>query len=141
MVLLLGEGTTILPRKNLLKQITPYLLGGCGSNNSWLGVWPKLRIWFSTASLITGSCTLSKSTEPNLEKSIRHLFKGISQWPKNRCTFLMMIHKITPTLNFNQWLKRLNTQLCPCKSLHFNDNTYKLLGLYVEYYLFNSSGI
>ena len=25
--------------------------------------------------------------------------KGIRQWPINRCTFLMMIHKITPSVN------------------------------------------
>lgn len=41
------------------------LRGGCGSIKSCEGVWPKFRIWFSMASLITGSVIVSKSTLPS----------------------------------------------------------------------------
>ena len=37
--------------------------------------------------------------------------KGIRQWPVNQCTSSMMIHKITHSVDFNKWLKRLSTQL------------------------------
>ena len=47
--------------------------------------------------------------------------KGISQWPKNLCIFQMAIHKITPAVDYNQWLKSLNTQLNDT----INQNTLK----------------
>ena len=37
--------------------------------------------------------------------------KGISHWLINWCTFPMMIHKITPSLDYNLWFKCLDTQL------------------------------
>ena len=37
--------------------------------------------------------------------------KGIRQWPVKQCTSSMMIHKITHSVDFNKWLKRLSTQL------------------------------
>ena len=37
--------------------------------------------------------------------------KGIRQWPINCCTSPIMIHTITPSLDYNQWLKSLETQL------------------------------
>ena len=37
--------------------------------------------------------------------------KGIRQWLINWCTSPMMIHKITASVNWNYWLKCLNTQL------------------------------
>ena len=37
--------------------------------------------------------------------------KGIRQWPINWGTSLMMIHKITTSVDYNKWLKRLDTQL------------------------------
>ena len=37
--------------------------------------------------------------------------KGIRQWSMNLCTSQIIIHKITPYLDYNQWLKRLDTQL------------------------------
>ena len=37
--------------------------------------------------------------------------KGIRQWPINWGTSPMWIHKITPSLDYNKWLKRLDTQL------------------------------
>ena len=37
--------------------------------------------------------------------------KGIRQWPINLCTSPMMIHKITPSLDYNWWFKHLDTQL------------------------------
>ena len=39
-------------RRRRVEKLTRFigeLLGGCGSVNSWDGVWPKLRIWFSRA--------------------------------------------------------------------------------------------
>ena len=37
--------------------------------------------------------------------------KGIRQWPINCCTSLMMImHKITLSVDYNLWLKHLDTQ-------------------------------
>ena len=36
---------------------------------------------------------------------------GIRQWPIKRCTFPMLIHKITPSVDNRYWLKRLDTQL------------------------------
>ena len=47
------------------------------------------------------------------KSKIYHLYqesKGIRQWLINLITFLMMIHKITPSVVYNKWLKRLNTQ-------------------------------
>ena len=37
--------------------------------------------------------------------------KWIRQWPINCYTFPMMILKITPSVDYNKWLKRLNTEL------------------------------
>ena len=37
--------------------------------------------------------------------------KGIRQWPINLCTFAMIIQKLTPFVDYNQWLKRLDIQL------------------------------
>ena len=37
--------------------------------------------------------------------------KGIRQWPVNCCTSPLIIHQITTSLDYNQWLKRLDTQL------------------------------
>ena len=37
--------------------------------------------------------------------------KGIRQWTINLCTFLMMIVTITPSVDYNYWLKRKGTQL------------------------------
>ena len=37
--------------------------------------------------------------------------KGISQWPINWFTSPMMINKIIPYADYNQWLKRSNAQL------------------------------
>ncbi len=39
--------------------------------------------------------------------------KGIRQWPINwcNCTTPMMINKISPSVDYNHWLKRFNTQL------------------------------
>ena len=38
----------------------------------------------------------------------------------------MMIHKITPTKNYNYWLKLLDTQLYePTNELKFNKNPHK----------------
>ena len=37
--------------------------------------------------------------------------KGIRQWLINLCTSLMLIHKITPSVDYNLWLKRLDPQL------------------------------
>ena len=38
-------------------------------------------------------------------------FKGIRRWLKKIMYIPMMIHKITPTVDYNLWLKRLDTQL------------------------------
>ena len=35
----------------------------------------------------------------------------IRQWPINLCTSPMKIHQITPSEDYNQYLKRLDTQL------------------------------
>ena len=37
--------------------------------------------------------------------------KGIRQLPINLCTSTMIIHKITPSIDYNLWFKRLDTQL------------------------------
>ena len=37
--------------------------------------------------------------------------KGVRQWTINLCTSPMMIYKITPCVDINKWLKRLNTLL------------------------------
>ncbi len=37
--------------------------------------------------------------------------KEIRQWPINCRTSPLMTHKITPSVDLNQWLERLNTQL------------------------------
>ena len=37
--------------------------------------------------------------------------KGVRQWPINSYTSPMIIHKITPSVDYNKWLKRLDTQL------------------------------
>ena len=37
--------------------------------------------------------------------------KGIRQWPINRYTSPMMIPKITPSVDYNKQLKRLDTQI------------------------------
>ena len=37
--------------------------------------------------------------------------KGIRQWPINWYTSIMMIHKITSNVDYNKWLKGLDTQL------------------------------
>ena len=47
---------------------------------------------------------------------------GIGQWPINWCTSQMTIHKITPSVDYNQWLKRFDTQLYELK----NQNAIKV---------------
>ena len=37
--------------------------------------------------------------------------KGIRQWLINLCTSPMIIRKITPSVDYNQWLNRLDTKL------------------------------
>ena len=37
--------------------------------------------------------------------------KGIRQWLINKLTSPMIKHKITPFLDYNKWLKHLDTQL------------------------------
>ena len=37
-------------------------------------------------------------------------YKGIRQWPINSCTSPIMIHKFTLSVDYNQWLKHLDTQ-------------------------------
>ena len=37
--------------------------------------------------------------------------KGIRQWPINWNTSQIISHKITPFVDYNKWLKRLDTQL------------------------------
>ena len=37
--------------------------------------------------------------------------KGIRQWTINCCTSPMMTHKITPSVDNNKWLKRLDIHL------------------------------
>ena len=46
-----GTGENIMGDRCMLDE-----RGGWGSFNSWEGVWPKWRIWSSTAFFITGSC-------------------------------------------------------------------------------------
>ena len=38
-------------------------------------------------------------------------FKGIRQWLINLCTSPIIIHKITPSVNYNKWLNHLDTEL------------------------------
>ena len=40
-----------------------------------------------------------------------HGSKGIRQWSINLCTSQIIIHKISSTVDYNWWLKRLDTQL------------------------------
>ena len=35
----------------------------------------------------------------------------IRKWPINCCTFSLNIHKIIPSVDYNQWLKHLDTQI------------------------------
>ena len=37
--------------------------------------------------------------------------KGVKQWPIKWCTSSMMLHKITPSVNYNSWLKLLDIEL------------------------------
>ena len=37
--------------------------------------------------------------------------KGIRKWPTNWCTSQIMIHKFPSFVDYNHWLKRLDTQL------------------------------
>ena len=39
------------------------------------------------------------------EEGKKQVSKGIIQWPINLCTSPMMIHKITPSVDYNQWPK------------------------------------
>ena len=55
-----GTGENIMGDKCMAE-----LRGGWGSIRSWDGVWPKFRIWFSTASRITTSWIDSRSTLPS----------------------------------------------------------------------------
>ena len=49
--------------------------------------------------------------------------KGIRQWPLNRYTSPMMIHKITTFVDLKWWLKCLDTQF----NAPANENSIKVL--------------
>ena len=50
-----------------------------------------------------------------------HGSKMIRQWV-NWYTIQRMIHKITPSVNYNKWLKRLDIQLIEPNKTNFNNS-------------------
>ena len=51
----------------------------------------------------------AKKKKQQYRKSTR-LWRDKTYWPTNLCTSPLMIHKITPSEDYNQWLKHLDTQ-------------------------------
>ena len=49
--------------------------------------------------------------------------KGIRQWPVNCCTSPIMKNKITPSVDYNEWLKHLYSRLIKAT----NQNSLKVL--------------
>ncbi len=85
----------------------------------------------------------NKQTCLKITCKIKYLIKEIRQWQINWCTSLMVIQKITPSVVYNEWLKRLDTQLNePTKkiqwkspkvlSLRIIKGNYKTLGTVVK---------
>ena len=71
----------------------------------------------------------------NLYTHARQGSKGIRQWPMNWCTFPMMIHEITPSVDYNQWLNNpIKTQYQSLKLLgkQIRKSYYKTLGTSVH---------
>ena len=54
--------------------------------------------------------------------------KRIRQWPINKYISSLMIHKITPSIDYNQWLKRLDTQPIKIHSKLLSQRYLKTLG-------------
>ncbi len=148
---IIKTGAQQLWQNNLLnKYWLKYLLGGWGSSSSWLGVCPKLLIWFSTASFITGSWILSASTQPSSTVHI-YLYTAsfitgswiLSASTQPSSTVHNYICIYTASFITGSWILSASTQ--PSSTVHFEENSdqnpissFQVIQLCFESFMFST---